>query len=142
MPNSKSTKMKYGKLILEKKEHELLKKFFSLALNHKDSSYQASTSKLSEELKSAKVMNEKDMPDDIVRFGSFVTIQTPFGPEKTYQLVRPEEGNIAQNKISILAPMGSALIGYAIGDEVMWQFPSGMNTIKITNVQQKIKENA
>lgn len=132
--------MKYGKLILEKKEYELLKKYFASVLEYKDSSYKASSAKLSEELKSAEVVDEKDMPGDVVRFGSFVTIQTPFGPEKTYQLVKPEESNIAQNKLSILAPMGSALVGYAKGDEVMWEFPSGKNTIKITNVEHKLVE--
>lgn len=133
--------MKYGTLILEKKEHALLKSFFSMAKTHKDPSYRASVSKLSEELKLAKIMREKDMPADIIRFGSWVTIQAPFGPEKTYQLVRPEESDIAQNKISILAPMGSALIGYAKDDEIEWHFPSGMNSIKITNVEQKTTQN-
>ncbi|HET8810786.1 MAG TPA: GreA/GreB family elongation factor [Flavobacteriaceae bacterium] len=132
--------MKYGTLILEKKEHELLKKYFLNASAQPDPSYRASASKLSEELKSAKIVSEKEMPDDIIRFGSMVTIQTPFGPEKTYQLVRPEESDIAQHKISILAPMGTALIGYAKGDEIEWQFPSGMNSLKITHVEPKKRQ--
>lgn len=133
--------MKYGDLILEKKEYDLLKRILAMSKYYKDSSYRASISKLSEELKSAKIVAEKDMPDDVVRFGSVVSIETPFGPEKSYQLVLPDESNVQQNKISILAPMGSALIGYAKNDEVSWQFPSGLNVIKITNViQQKTEE--
>ncbi|HET8838830.1 MAG TPA: GreA/GreB family elongation factor [Flavobacteriaceae bacterium] len=133
--------MKYGDLILEKKEYDLLKRILAMSKYYKDNSYRASISKLSEELKSAKIVAEKDMPEDVVRFGSIVSIETPFGPEKSYQLVLPDESNIQQNKISILAPMGSALIGYAKDDEVSWQFPSGLNVIKIKNViQQKIEE--
>ena len=132
--------MKYGTLILEKKEHELLKRILAMSKYYKDSSYRASISKLSEELKTAKIVNEKDMPDDVVRFDSIVKIQTPFGPEKSYQLVLPDQSDIQQNKISILAPMGSALIGYAQGDEISWEFPSGLNVLKITNVsQEKVK---
>lgn len=129
--------MKYDKLIIEKKEYELLKRILSMSKYHKDPSYKASISKLKEELESAKILNEKDLPNDVVRFDSLVTIQTPFGPEKSYQLVTPDKSNVAENKISILAPMGSALIGYAAGDEVMWQFPSGSNSIKIVHVKQK-----
>lgn len=129
--------MKYGKLILEKKEHDLLKRILSMSKYHKDSTYKASISKLSEELKTAKIVSEKEMPEDVVRFNSTVSIQTPFSPEKSYQLVLPEQSNVQQNKISILAPMGSALIGYSKDDEISWQFPSGLNTIKIINVEQE-----
>lgn len=104
---------------------------------HKDPSYKASISKLSKELELAKITNEEDTPDDVVRFNSIITIQTPFGPEKSYELVTPDKSNVAENKISILAPMGSALIGYAEGDEIMWQFPSGPNSIKILQVENK-----
>lgn len=128
--------MKYDKLLIEKKEHELLKRILAMSKYHKDPSYKASISKLKEELETAKIISEKDMPDDVIRFNSMVTIQTPFGPEKTYQLVTPDKSNVAESKISILAPMGSALIGYAKGDEVMWQFPSGLNSIKIVDVQK------
>lgn len=129
--------MKYGTLHIEKKEYELLKRILSMSKYHKDPSYRASISKLKEELETAKVLSEKDIPDDVIRFDSFVTIQTPFGPEKKYQLVTPEKSNVAESKISILAPMGSALIGYAKGDEILWQFPSGPNNIKIVDVEKE-----
>ena len=76
------------------------------------------------------------MPDEIVRFNSIVTIQIPNGDEKTFQIVTPEKSDISLNKLSILAPMGLALFGYAVGDEFLWQFPTGMNKIKIQKVNQ------
>ncbi len=132
--------MKYKTLILEKREHERLKRIMAMGHYLNDKTYRASISKLHEELEHAKVVKAEKMPDDVIRFDSMVTIETPFGPAKTYQLVTPEKSDIKQNKISILAPMGSALIGYAKGDEVDWHFPSGPNVIKIVDVVQPKKE--
>lgn len=129
--------MKYEEIIIEKREYELLKQIISNAEHNKDKTYKASIEKLTNELKSATIVNDKFMPEEIVRFNSVVTIQTPFGEPKTYQIVTPEKSDIAQNKLSILAPMGLALFGYAISDEIMWQFPTGVHAIKILKVEQQ-----
>lgn len=127
--------MKYGEIIIEKKEYELLRQLLTNT-HQKDKTYRASIEKLADELKRAKIMNSDHIPEDIVRFNSIVTIETPFSQAKSYQLVAPEKSDISQNKLSVLAPMGLALFGYAIGDDVLWQFPSGMNSIKILKVEQ------
>lgn len=129
--------MKYEEIIIEKREYELLKQIISNAQHNKDKTYKASIEKLTNELKSATIVNDKFMPEEIVRFNSVVTIQTPFGEPKSYQIVTPEKSDIAQNKLSILAPMGLALFGYAISDEIMWQFPTGIHAIKILKVEQQ-----
>lgn len=48
----------------------------------------------------------------------------------------PDKSDIKLNKISILAPMGLALFGYAEQDEILWQFPAGVSAIKIKTVEQ------
>lgn len=128
--------MKNGEIILEKKEYEMLKQLLTNAQQNKDKTYKTSVEKLANELKSARIVKHENMPEDIVRFNSIVTIQTPFSEGKTYQLVSPDKSDISKNKLSVLAPMGLALFGYAVDDEVLWQFPSGMNTIKILKVEQ------
>lgn len=128
--------MKYDEIIIEKREYELLRQIISNAEHNKDKTYKASIEKLTDELKSATIVNDKFMPAEIVRFNSIVTIQTPFGKSKSYQIVTPEKSDINQNKLSILAPMGLALFGYAISDEIMWQFPTGIHAIKILDVEQ------
>jgi regulator of nucleoside diphosphate kinase len=129
--------MKYEEIIIEKREYELLKQIISNAEHNKDKTYKASIEKLTNELKSATIVNGEFMPDEVVRFNSVVTIQTPFGEPKCYQIVTPEKSDIAQNKLSILAPMGLALFGYAVSDEIMWQFPTGIHAIKILKVEQQ-----
>lgn len=128
--------MKYGELIIEKKELKVLKNIMSMAHYYKDASYRASIEKLNRELSVAKIVSNKEMPEDIIRFNSMVTIQTQNNLKKTYQLVVPEKSDIKVNKISVLAPMGLALFGYAEGDDVLWQFPAGESAIKILEVKQ------
>lgn len=135
--------MKYGSLIIEKKESQLLESLLRSIHNAKDASYKGSMAKLAEELKTANIISEEEFPEDVIRFNSKVEIETFDGVRRTYQLVRPEESNVAQNKISILAPLGSALIGYSSGDEITWQFPNGEKKVKILKVEtpDKISEN-
>ena len=111
-----------------------------MAQYYKDDSYRASIEKLKNELDLAKIVSEKNMPEDVVRFNSKVEIATPFGVNRTYQIVTPDRSNIKENKISILAPMGLALFGYAQGDEVEWEFPTGKNLINIIEVEQMKRE--
>jgi regulator of nucleoside diphosphate kinase len=128
--------MKYGELIIDKKEHDLLLRSISESQITGDKVFKESVAKLSTELKSAKIVDDKNIPEDIIRFNSIVTICTAFNVEKRYQIVTPEKSDILQNKISILSPMALALFGYAQDDEIVWQFPSGMSTIKIVKVLQ------
>lgn len=128
--------MKYGELIIEKKEYEFLKQIMSLARYYKDNSYKASIFKLNEELKDARIVSNIKMPLDVIRLNSIVTIETPYAVEKTYQIVTPEKGDIRQDKISVLAPMGLALFGYAKGDHITWTFPMGESHIEIKEVKQ------
>ncbi|SDX69202.1 GreA/GreB family elongation factor [Flavobacterium degerlachei] len=129
--------MKYGNLILCKDEYNSLMRAISISTNNGDKTYKSSLDKLRVELKSARMVDHDDVPKDVIRFNSFVTIYTSFNVERCYQIVVPEKSNIQQNRISILSPMGLALLGYANGDSIMWQFPSGVNEIKIIGVAQQ-----
>lgn len=130
--------MKYGKVVVDKKELDVLKNLFSTIHNEKDKTYRLSFEKLMEEIKKAKVLDTTNMPLDVIRLNSLVTIKTDFGGEKKFQLVIPTKSDLSQNKLSVMAPMGLALFGYAENDEVKWEFPSGLNTIKITKVEQPL----
>lgn len=128
--------MKYGRIIVEKKEFNTVKGLLMQIEPKADSIHASSVAKLAEELKEAETVEGLLMPEDVIRLNTTVTISTPMDKEKTFQLVLPGQSNISQNKLSVLAPMGLALFGYAEGDEVQWQFPSGINKIKILKVKQ------
>jgi len=132
--NLKRFIMKYDVIVLEKREHELLKRFIGLSQEYKDQTYKAAVDKLRSELLNAMILADEEMPEDVVRFNSTVTIVTPFNVEKTYQIVTPDKSDIRKNMISVLAPMGLGLFGYAEGDEIQWQFPAGIKAIEIKKV--------
>lgn len=127
--------MKYGNLILEKKEYVFLKRLLNVTGFYKDENTKVSLNNLSSELKSATIYDNEEMPEDIIRFNSVITV-TSGTWQNQFQLVIPTERDIAANKISILAPMGSAVMGYAKGDSVTWNFPNGVKELKITSVKQ------
>lgn len=128
--------MKYKTLLVEKHEFESLKRIISMGQHEKSESYRLAFSKLKDEMDHAKIVSRKQLPDDVIRFNSKVHIQTP-SISKVYQVVTPEKSDLANNKISVLSPMGLALFGYAKGDELTWNFPSGEGTIKILDVTQE-----
>lgn len=127
--------MKYGNLILEKKEYVFLKRLLNVSGFYKDENTKVSLNNLSSELTNAIIYDHEEMPEDIIRFNSIITV-TSGTWENEFQLVIPTERDIAANKISILAPMGSAVMGYAEGDSVTWNFPNGVKELKIMSVKQ------
>ncbi|WP_431134619.1 GreA/GreB family elongation factor [Psychroserpens mesophilus] len=129
--------MKYGSLILEKKEYVYLKRILNISGYAEDHDTQKSLMKLSEELKTAHITDDEEMPYDIIRFNSKVTVVFSNGIEKTIQVVIPMDKDVNTNKISVLTPLGSALIGYSKGDTILWDFPNGKQHVKITEVVQE-----
>jgi regulator of nucleoside diphosphate kinase len=56
------------------------------------------------------------------------------GKENVYTLVFPAEADIAQSRISVLAPLGTALLGYRQGDVIRWRVPGGWRRWKVKEV--------
>mgnify|MGYP003658808876 CR=1 FL=1 len=134
--------MKYEKLIIAKSENNLLRDLLNKVFS-KDAVHMECYNRLRGELTNANVLDDAEVPSDVVRLNSFIDVQTPFGFIEGYQLVLPKDSNVTAKKLSILTPMGSALIGYAEGDKVVWSFPKGEETITIKrvyagNAQQKV----
>lgn len=82
---------------------------------------------LLEELGRAIVVPAERMAPEIVRINSRVTyVDESNGVSRSVELVFPEEADVDQGKISVLAPVGSALLGLSVGDTIDWPFPNGM----------------
>ncbi|MCH2489232.1 MAG: GreA/GreB family elongation factor [Flavobacteriales bacterium] len=133
--------MKYGSIILEKKEYVYLKRILNISGYAENFETQKSLQRLSEELRKAQVLDEKDMPEDVIRFNSKIMVYSETGWEKSLQLVIPSEKDAKLDKVSILTPMGAALFGYSEGDTIEWDFPSGTQKIKIVTVTQDTTQN-
>lgn len=90
---------------------------------------------LSTELSRAKIVESAQVPADVVTMNSKVLIRDrETSEEETYTLVFPNDANIESGAISVLAPIGTAILGYKEGSEVDWPVPSGKRKIKIEKV--------
>jgi regulator of nucleoside diphosphate kinase len=73
------------------------------------------------ELERARVVDDSNIPGDIVRMGSTVLYRTDAGQEQRVTLVYPVDADIAQGRISVLTPVGTALIGLRVGQSITWR---------------------
>tara|TARA_B100000029_G_scaffold44341_1_gene40941 strand:- start:689 stop:1177 length:489 start_codon:yes stop_codon:yes gene_type:complete len=86
----------------------------------------------------AEVIDPSTLSGDRVMFGAHVTLEDVDTDEVvTYQLVGSEESDIKAGRISIEAPIGRALLGKEVDDEVVIQVPRGRRTLVITDVEYK-----
>jgi regulator of nucleoside diphosphate kinase len=87
------------------------------------------------ELDRAHIVEPTAVPHDVVTMHSRVRLKDlETNEEMLYTLVFPSEANVEQRKISILAPIGTAMLGYRVGDEVQWRVPGGMRRFRIDEI--------
>jgi len=90
---------------------------------------------LEQELMKADVVDPAGIPPDVVTMNSRVCLKDKkTGEEMIYTLVFPAEANWESKKISVLAPVGMAMIGYRVGDLVSWKVPGGERTLQIKKI--------
>jgi len=81
------------------------------------------------------VIDPSSMVTDRAVFGTVVNIEDiDTGDSIKYQLVGPFESDINENKISVTAPLGKALIGKKIGDEIEVKAPGGLRKFEIVDI--------
>jgi regulator of nucleoside diphosphate kinase len=90
------------------------------------------------ELGRATLVEDGDLSPDVVAMHSTVWFRDLDTDEvEQYTLVKPTEADITCNRISVLAPIGTALLGFRVGDIVKWRVPLGRRRLEITKVVQR-----
>ena len=91
--------------------------------------------KLEEELSRCEVVETTDIPEDVITINSTVLLENlGSGEHLIYSLVFPNESDIGQKRISILAPVGIASLGHKIGDTIALEVPPGLTTLKVKKI--------
>ena len=121
-------------LVIRKDDYSLLVSYLNNA--RRQSTFdRRNAEELTAELKRATVVNKNDFPEDVVRLNSKVRIKAEGNSEEMELiLVTPDKANIKEKRISIMAPIGTALIGFRQGQEVKWKVPAGTKTFMILEV--------
>ena len=90
---------------------------------------------LEQELERAETIDAAEVPADVVTMNSTVRLtDLELGDSDVYTLVYPDAADVKQGRLSVLAPVGTAILGYRVGDTVRWPVPNGVAHIKLEEV--------
>ena len=116
-----------------KTDYQLLRE---LILKSKNETNAKEIGQLSQELDRAIISKESVLDNSIIRINSHVTIEdVKANKQMKIQIVLPSLANVTERKISILAPLSVAIIGFKENDQVDWELPAGIKTLKIIEVE-------
>lgn len=91
---------------------------------------------LIDEIERARVVAHASVPSDVITMNTRVRVtDLGSGAQRTVTIVFPGHANADEGKISILAPLGTALIGYRVGDTVEWEVPAGVRKLRIDAIE-------
>jgi regulator of nucleoside diphosphate kinase len=109
-----------------------LQRLLSL-LDHTSS---AAAESLDAELQRATVVRHTEVPADVVTMNSDVVyedLQT--NTRRTVRVVFPKDADASKGWVSVLAPIGSALLGLKVGQEIDWKLPTGNRRVRVVEVR-------
>jgi transcription elongation factor GreA len=108
------------------------------AAKNRQSFIEGRIQELNDKIARAQVINPATLNSDKVVFGASVTLyDVDAEAEVTYQLVGEDEADLKHGKISVTSPVGRALIGHRLEDEVCIKVPSGLRTYEIIAIEFK-----
>lgn len=87
------------------------------------------------ELNRAQTVPPQEIPNNVITMNSTIQLlDMDTQEELTYTLVYPQDADVDQNKVSVLSPIGTALLGYSVSDEIEWQTPGGLRHLQVKNI--------
>ena len=87
-------------------------------------------------LGNADIIDPDDLPKDRAVFGCTVVLENiDSGEEVVYQLVGPDESDIKEGRISVGSPLGKAIIGKTLGDEITINAPGGKRQYELVEIK-------
>ncbi len=90
---------------------------------------------LEQELNRADIISSENIPHDTITMNSKVQLNDlDSGEETIYTLVYPEDADLNENKISVLAPIGTAILGFREGEVIDWKFPAGIAKLSVKKI--------
>lgn len=126
--------MKKKQIVVTRQDLERLRALINDARqSHSESDKHLSA--LERELSEAVVVDPKEVPPDVVTMNSTVKVKVGGSRRQDeWTIVYPAEADIEEDRISVLAPLGTALLGYRVGDTLEWEVPAGVRRYKIARI--------
>lgn len=93
---------------------------------------------LAAELERARIAESGEVPGDVITIHTHVKVlDLVSGERRELTVVLPAESDASAGLVSVLAPLGTALLGYRAGDEIEWQMPGGLRRLRIEAVEPR-----
>lgn len=90
---------------------------------------------LQNELARAQIVSPQEVPADVITMNSTAClVDLDTGEEEHYTLVFPEDADLGKARISVLAPIGTAMLGYEVGDTFEWPVPDGTRRLQVKSI--------
>lgn len=87
------------------------------------------------ELNRASVVPADEVPADVITMSSVVQLRDLDADEiEEVELVFPADADVERNRVSVLAPIGTAILGYRLGDVIEWPVPAGLRRLRVEEV--------
>jgi regulator of nucleoside diphosphate kinase len=109
------------RIVVSESDHERLTGLATAALNRVPETAQ----ELLAEMERAEIVSAPSVPANVVRMGSRVTFLPTDGRKRRITLVFPAEEDITKSRVSIMTPIGAALIGLTEGQSIQWTARDG-----------------
>jgi regulator of nucleoside diphosphate kinase len=94
------------------------------------------TDALELELQRARIVSQAEVPSDVVTMNSDVVYEdVATGVQRAIRLVYPKDADVATGRVSILAPMGAALLGVRVGQEIWWRVARGLKRVRVVELR-------
>lgn len=128
--------MKRKKIFITQFDKERIEELIAVRENRREGARDRNDlQELHEELQRAEVVAPESVPPNVVTMNSKILLRDlDSGEDETYSLVFPADADIDNGAISVLAPIGTALLGYRVGDTIKWPVPSGVRALRIEKI--------
>ena len=127
--------VKEATIYVTKIDRERLGKLIEIARARDGDANREYLNRLEEELERAETVEPQEVSPDVITMRSKVRLKDlRTGEEVVYSLVFPTEADFSAGKISVLAPVGTAMLGYRRGDVIEWVVPSGLRRLRVEEV--------
>ena len=124
-----------GEIIISREDCSSIEHLIAERRNSRSERDRENLDRLDHELRRATLVEAEALPEEVVSLEAEVTVRDlDDHTEATYQLVLPARADVARNRISVLAPIGAALLGYRRGDQIEWPVPGGRRRLRIERV--------
>lgn len=127
--------IKEASIYITEPDRQRLEKLIEIAGQNNGSENHEYLRRLEHELELAETVSPEEVPGDVITMRSKVRLKDlDTGEEMVYTLVFPSEANFEEGKISVLAPIGTAMLGYRVRSRIEWQVPSGLRRLRVEEI--------